>query len=98
MRRWGRVPICKTSRPDHELGIQTHTTLLRKERKEVIWWAEEIKKRGIVEEAEWRDQSPEERRVLATLWFEGELRNKLVLGARSCWQHFQSKLINGVDE
>jgi hypothetical protein len=36
MRRWGRVPICKTSRPDHELGIQTHTTLLRKERKEVI--------------------------------------------------------------
>jgi hypothetical protein len=36
MRRWGRVPICKASRPDHELGIQTHTTLLRKERKEVI--------------------------------------------------------------
>jgi hypothetical protein len=36
MRRWGRVPICKASRPDHELGIQTHATLLRKERKEVI--------------------------------------------------------------
>jgi hypothetical protein len=40
MRRWGRVPICKASRPDHELGIQTHTILLRKERKEVILWAE----------------------------------------------------------
>jgi hypothetical protein len=62
MRRWGRVPICKASRPNHELGIQTHATLLRKERKEVISWEEEICK-----EAEWRDQSPEEGRALATL-------------------------------
>jgi hypothetical protein len=36
MRRWGRVPISKASKLDHELGIQTHTTLLRKARKEVI--------------------------------------------------------------
>jgi hypothetical protein len=93
MRRWGRVPICKTSRPDHELGIQTHTTLLRKERKEVI-----CGQRQICEEAESKDQSQEEKRVLATLWFEGELRNKLVLGARSCWQGFHSKMINGADE
>jgi hypothetical protein len=36
MRRWGRVPIYKTSRPYHELGIRTDATFLRKERKEVI--------------------------------------------------------------
>jgi hypothetical protein len=36
MRRWGRVPICKATKPNHELGIQTHVTLLRKEIKEVI--------------------------------------------------------------
>jgi hypothetical protein len=36
MRIWGRVPICESSRPDHELGIRTHATLMRKARKEVI--------------------------------------------------------------
>jgi hypothetical protein len=41
MRRWGRVPICKASRIYHELGIQTHATLLRNERKEVIQGTEE---------------------------------------------------------
>jgi hypothetical protein len=35
MRRWGRVPIFKTFIPDHELGIQTHTTLPRKEREDL---------------------------------------------------------------
>jgi hypothetical protein len=40
MRIWRRVPICKSSRPDYELEIQTHTIVLRKERKEVISWAE----------------------------------------------------------
>jgi len=35
-RRWGMVPIFKASIPDHELGIQIHTILLRKERKELI--------------------------------------------------------------
>jgi hypothetical protein len=33
---WGRVAICNTSIPDHDLGIQTHTTFFRKEIKEVI--------------------------------------------------------------
>jgi hypothetical protein len=33
IRIWGRVPIFKTSRPDHEMGIWTHATFLRKERK-----------------------------------------------------------------
>jgi hypothetical protein len=46
MRIRGRVPICKTYRHDHELRIrrreQTHTTLLRKERKEVIHGQREI--------------------------------------------------------
>jgi hypothetical protein len=32
--------------------------------------------------AESKDQSQEEKRALATLWFEGELRNKLVLGCK----------------
>jgi hypothetical protein len=36
MRRWGNVPICKASSSDHELGIQTHETLMRKEIDEVI--------------------------------------------------------------
>jgi hypothetical protein len=36
MRRWGRVTICKASRPNHKLGIRTHATLLRKEIKELI--------------------------------------------------------------
>jgi hypothetical protein len=35
----GRVPILMTSWPDHELGIQTHAILLRKERKEGNSWA-----------------------------------------------------------
>jgi hypothetical protein len=30
------LPICKASIPYHELGIQNNTTLLRKERKDVI--------------------------------------------------------------
>jgi hypothetical protein len=93
MRRWGRVPICKDSRPNHELGIWTHATLLRKERKEVISWAKEDMRGRRVE----RPISSREKK-LAALWFEGELRNKLVLGARRCWQHFQSKLINRADE
>jgi hypothetical protein len=77
MRIWGRVPICKNSRPDHKLGIQTHTMFLRKERNEVIHG-----KRQILEEAEWRDQSTEAKRVLSSLWFEGELKNKIVLDER----------------
>jgi hypothetical protein len=36
MRGWGRVPIYKASKPNHELGIQTNAILLRKEIKEVI--------------------------------------------------------------
>jgi hypothetical protein len=36
IRRWGKVPICKDSRTYHELGIQTHTTFIRKERKKLI--------------------------------------------------------------
>jgi hypothetical protein len=31
-----------------------------------------------------KDQSREEKRALATLWFEEELGNKLILGIRSC--------------
>jgi hypothetical protein len=50
------------------------------------------------EEAESRDQSQEEKRVLASLRFEEELINKLVLGARSGWQGFHYKLINETDE
>jgi hypothetical protein len=59
-------------------------------------WAEERSRS--VKRAESKDQSREEKRVLATLWFEEELRNKLVLGARSCWQGFHYKLINEADE
>jgi hypothetical protein len=36
------------------------------------------------------------KRVVTTLWFEEELRNKLVLGTRSCWKGFQFKMINGL--
>jgi hypothetical protein len=36
MRGWGRAPICKDFRPDHRLGIEPHTILLRKERKEGV--------------------------------------------------------------
>jgi hypothetical protein len=83
MRIWGRVPICKTSRPDPELGIQNHTTLLRKARKEVIHG-----RRNISKKVESKDQSQEEKGSLPTLWFKRELRNKIVLGVRSCWQRF----------
>jgi hypothetical protein len=49
MRKWGRVPIYKASRPNHELGIHTHTTLLRKPRKEVILGTKEDRKDNRVE-------------------------------------------------
>jgi hypothetical protein len=62
MSRWDRVPIYKASRPCHELRIRTQKTLLRKIKKEVTSWVEVI-----CEEAEWRDQSTEEGRALATL-------------------------------
>jgi hypothetical protein len=67
--------------------------------------AEEGKKRGNSwaevekgEKAELKDQSREEKRALAALWFEEELGNKLILGARSCWQGFHLKLVNEADE
>jgi hypothetical protein len=50
MRRWGRVPICKNSRPEHEMGMQTHETLLRKERKEVIHGKRKICTRKKIQE------------------------------------------------
>ena len=62
MRKWGRVPIYKDSRLDHELGIWNHTILLKKERKEVIRG-----KRQICEEEEWREKSSIEKRELSTL-------------------------------
>jgi hypothetical protein len=57
-------------------------------------WAEEY----LHEEAESRDQSQEYKRELATLWFEEELRNNLVLGARTGWKGFRFKPINGDDK
>jgi hypothetical protein len=92
MRRWGRVPICKDFIPDHEMGIHTHTIFLRKERKERIRWVEaDLRER----ERSRKTNLQKERRVLASLSFEGELGNKLVMGVRSCWKHFHSKMING---
>jgi hypothetical protein len=48
--------------------------------------------------AESKDQYREEKRALAYLWFEEELRNNLVLGVRNCWQCFHYKMINEADE
>jgi hypothetical protein len=94
MRRWGRtVPIYKASRPNHELGIQIYTTLLRKARKEVIWG-----QRHICKEEEWRKRSLEEKRVLSTLDLKGKLRSKLILGTRIHGQDFLYNLINEFDE
>jgi hypothetical protein len=36
----------------------------------------------------WEKAEGQEGRVLVALWFKGELRNKIVLGARSYWKHF----------
>jgi len=88
MRRWGRVPICKTFKPDHELGIRTHATLMRKERKRrstkrVVWEKSDQKKR---------------KEFFAALWFEKELGNKLVLDVRIWGQGFHYKLINKTGE
>jgi hypothetical protein len=49
-------------------------------------------------ERESKDQSREEKRVLATLWFEEELRNKLILGCKKLLVRFSFKMINGADE
>jgi len=54
--------------------------------------------RGDMRRDELRDHSSGERRAHASLGFRGELKNKFVLGARRCWQCFQSKLINRVAE
>jgi hypothetical protein len=94
MRRWGRVPICKASRPDHELGIQTHTTLLRKERKEVIWGTEGRSARKQSGENDLQKR----RERFSTLELKGKLRSKLVLGARSHGKGFRYKMINEADE
>jgi hypothetical protein len=59
------------------MRIHTHTILLRKERKEVNSWEEEI-----YEEEEWRDKYTKEGRALVVLWFGGEMRNKFVLGEK----------------
>jgi hypothetical protein len=78
MRRWGRVPICKASKPDHELGIQTHTTLLRKERKEVIRG-----NRGrSARKQSGENESPEEKRALFNSGLRGKLRSKLIMAVR----------------
>jgi hypothetical protein len=45
-----------------------------------------------------KDMSREEKRVFAALWFEEEMRNKIFMDARNCWQGFCFKLINGADE
>jgi hypothetical protein len=60
--------------------------LSRKARKEVI-----IGQRDICEEVESRNQTLEEKRVLSYLWFEGELRNKLSLGAKAVGSIFSPR-------
>jgi hypothetical protein len=80
MRRWGRVLICKASRPDHELGIQTNATFLRKVRKEVIQRGQRqtCKKQS-------REKNLEKRRehVFVTLELREKLRSKLIFGCKN---------------
>jgi hypothetical protein len=60
--------------------------------------------RRVSEQADLRREQSREtnlekrKRAVTTLWFEEELRNKLVLGARSGWHGFRYRLINEVDE
>jgi hypothetical protein len=87
MRRWGRVPICKASRPDHELGIQTHATLLRKERKEVIRGTETDLQGSRVE----KTISRREESMFSTLELREKMRSKLVLAVRSHGKGFATR-------
>jgi hypothetical protein len=79
MRRWGRVPICKAFRPNHELGIHTHATLLRKERKEVIQGIETDLKSSRVERTIWR----REEIMFSTMEGREKKRSNLILDVRS---------------
>jgi hypothetical protein len=69
---------------------RTHAILLRKARKKGNSRAEGIAKKMIQEHI---FSQREEQVQLSGSW--GKLNKKLALGARSCWQRFQSKLING---
>jgi hypothetical protein len=58
-------------------------------------WAEAGTEQPDLRREQSRKRNIEKRkRVVTTLWFEEELRNKLVMGARSGWHGFRYKLIN----
>jgi hypothetical protein len=61
-------------------------------------WEEERSVSKQAERAEPKEKSREEKRALATLWFEEELRNKLIMGVRRCCQGFRYKMINEADK
>jgi hypothetical protein len=88
MRRW------KASRPDHELGIQTHTTLLRKARKEVIWGTETEGQESRVE----RTISRREEKHVFDSGVERKAEKQARFGNKKPWAGFRYKLINEDDE
>jgi hypothetical protein len=87
-RRWGRVTICKASKLDHKYGIQTHATLLRKERKEVIWGD-----RGRSKRTQSRENNLKKRREHGlNLELRGKHRRKLILAVRIHVNSFSTNL------
>jgi hypothetical protein len=94
MRRWGRVPICKDSRPYHDLGFQNHTTLMRKARKEVFLGTEEdlqgskIEKKNLQKTREHGFDSRVERKDDKQACF----------GCKNPWVGSRYKMINEDDE
>jgi hypothetical protein len=94
MRRWGRVPICKVSMPDHELGIQTHETLLRKAIKEVIRGIEGDMQESRVEKTILRREE--------TMFFNSGVERKdekqARFGYKKPWAGFLYKMINEANE
>jgi hypothetical protein len=94
MRRWGRVPICEASMPDHELGIRTHTTLPRKARKEIIQGIE-IDLQGIRVE---RIISRREQKHVFNFGVERKAEKQARFGCKKPWARFRYNMINEVDE
>jgi 5S rRNA maturation endonuclease (ribonuclease M5) len=93
MRRWGRLPIYKASIPDQRAGDSDPCNRARKERKEVILSAEADLRGSRVE----RTISRREKSACNSL-VPRRTEKQAHSGCKKLLAHFQSKLINEVEE